>query len=162
MKSFTIKGKHYLCRCLCELISENWANPVLLPQHCVSCPRSQPAAIWAWRPARFCGIWVLRGAGSNAAVFSPCEFCRWRLLLFGFLNRITRNRFYNTKCSTLKGCGFLLLFWFVFGKSIFHFSQFRRPGCEFSRLNALAGFSLRVTQDDCTRWVTSENSLQNR
>lgn len=129
MKSFTIKGKHYLCRCLCELISENWiwSNSVLLPQHCMSCPRSQPAGIWAWRPARFCGIWVLRGAGSNAAVFSSAS-CRWRLLLFGLLNRITRNSFYNTTCSTLKGCGFLLLFCFVFIKK--HLPFFHSSGAQ--------------------------------
>lgn len=35
IKSFTIKGKHDLYQCLCELISENWmcSNSAPAPQH---------------------------------------------------------------------------------------------------------------------------------
>lgn len=41
MKSFTIKGKHYLCRCLCELISENWRILQIL-SFCLSTASAAP------------------------------------------------------------------------------------------------------------------------
>lgn len=104
IKSFTIKGKHYLYRCLCELISENWtwSNSVTVPRHRVSGCRVSPVGS---------DLYVLQGFGtcfwevpvSTLQYFS----CAKAVLLlkvhasYCFRSRIMRSSFYNPKCGVL-------------------------------------------------------------
>lgn len=74
IKSFTIKGKHYLYQCLCELISENWmwSNSVTVPWHHESAQQDQSFPILK-------GGWYL--VLSSASVGSAAFLCAKDLLL---------------------------------------------------------------------------------
>lgn len=136
IKSFTIKGKHYLYWCLCELISENWmwSNSVTVPQHHESARQVQSFPSYRG---------LVPGFEQYLCHLCSISFCAKDLLLlkvhtlYYFLIRIMSSSLYSPRCGYVELSCFLDCF-FLLKKASSVFSQFEVPVCGFSRLNTPA------------------------